>query len=55
MEYLIPWLQPSGYPALRLHALIPFGGFSLPSIYCGSILGFRPFGFLAGPHWFHFA
>jgi hypothetical protein len=35
--------------------LCPFGGFFLPSVHCGSVLGFRPYGFLAGPHWFHFA
>jgi hypothetical protein len=39
MECLIPWLKPSGYPALRLHALIPFGGLRLVQfILCPSLV-----------------
>jgi hypothetical protein len=39
MECLIPWLQPSGYPALRLHALLPFGGLRLVQfISCPSLV-----------------
>ena len=33
--------------------LCPFGGFFLPSVHCASVPGFRPYGFLAGPVWFH--
>ena len=33
--------------------LCPFGGFFLPLVHRGSVLGFRPYGFLAGPIWFH--
>jgi hypothetical protein len=33
--------------------LCPFGGFFLPLVHRGSVLGFWPFGFLAGPGWFH--